>query len=428
MNTTLPESVKSNSPETGEIERYYADRKLLKKNVAFIILLSVGWSAAFTYINPLMQLGLKAAGVSDATLGLIAGVNSWLYGYLVMYFSWKSDRTVSRFGRRIPFLMISAPAIIAATILFPIFHVAWILIGIYIVKAIFMDMKAATIPLLNIDCVPRPLLARVGALNTMMVCVVSFLALRFGMGLADHNHYAPYWLGAGVLIITSAIGIFFIKEPPVRQTAEGSFRPWSAIKIAWTDRRAILLMAGVGLIQISTTMFNAWIWLYADKSLGVSRGQLGAIMSWGVIVPFLISYPAGMLIDRFRGVSMVAVYWGLALLATIWLTVFVRDSWTLTIGAMLIAAMGPFYNAADIKVYREADPKDVGSITSTNSCLRALIAGFASYVSGLLIQHNGGDYRVAFIFGAILTTCGFACIAVYEIWKRSARPALTAIS
>lgn len=396
------------------LAEFHADRGLLRRNVIFIIILSLGWSAAFTYINPLMQLGLKAAGVSDSMLGLIAGVNAWLYSYLVMYFSWKSDRTVSRFGRRIPYLIICAPVIVASVVLFPMFQWAAALIMLYMIKAIFMDVKAATIPLLNIDCVPRAMLARVNALNSMVVCVAGFLALRFGMALADRYHYAPYWLAGGLLIVTSTIGVLFIKEPPISRPAEGKFRPWSAMKVAWQDKRAILLMAGVGMIQIAATMCNAWIWLFADRDLGLTRGSLGAIMSWGIVVPFLLSYPAGCLIDRFRGLRMVVVYWLLAVGASLWLAFCVRDALTLGIAAMLMAAMGPLYGAADIKVYREADPKDVGSVTSTNSCLRALIAGLASYLSGVLIQHMGGDYRVAFLFGAVVATCGFVCIAIHS--------------
>lgn len=404
-----------------ELEAYYANRGLLKRNIAFIIILTLGWSAAFTYLNPLMQLGLKTSGVSDSMLGLIGGINAWLYSYLVMYFSWKSDRTVSRFGRRIPFLMISAPVIVGTIILFPMFQYAVALVALYMIKAIFMDVKAATIPLLNIDCVPRHMLGRINAINATMVCVVSFLALRFGMGLADHNHYAPYWVGAAILAITSLIGIYYIKEPPIRQKREGRFLPWSAMKVAWQDKRTILLMAGVGLIQISATMCNAWIWLFADKNLGVSRGELGAIMSWGIIVPFLISIPVGILIDRFRGIRMVAVYWVLSVTASLWLVFSANSPVTLTIAAMIIAAMGPFYGAADIKVYREADPKDVGSITSTNSCLRALIAGLASYASGLLIQHGGGDYRIAFVFGAAVSTLGFICMLIHSRLNKAPR-------
>ena len=397
---------------------YYSDRTLLWKNVAFIVLLTLGWSACFTFINPLIQLGLKGAGVSNSLLGLISGANGWIYSYLVMYFAWKSDHTVSRFGRRIPYLMISAPIIITCLVLFPIFKNAYILVLIFMVQAIFMDIKAATIPLLNIDCVPKGLLARIGSIGGMVGAILSFLSLRYGMKLAEQYHYGPYFAGALILTATTTAGVYYIKEPPIRQVGAGRFFPWSAMKVAWEDKSAILLMAGVGLIGVCSVICYAWIWLFATEKLEMNRGQLGAIMSWGILVPLLISYPAGHLIDRFRGIRIVALHWTLSILAAWWLITQVHNALTLTIGAMLMGAMGPFYGASDIKVYRDADRRHVGSITSTNSCLRGIINGMAVAISGFLIEWMKGDYRIAFAFGAFLTTIGFLCIVAYTQSKK----------
>lgn len=408
------------------LDIYYRDSRLLRRNIAFIIILSLGWAAAFTYIIPLMQLRLKSAGVSDSVLGMITGANSWIYSYLVMYFAWRSDHTRSRLGRRLPYLLISAPAIICALVMFPLFSIAWVLVAIYMVKAIFMDIKAATIPLLNIDCVPRNRLARVNALNAMALCVVNFLALRYGMGLADHHPYLPYCVGAALLVCTTSLGILFIKEPPVTPEPRGTFKPWSAMAIAWQDRKAILLMLGVGLMQTAAAMYFAWIWLFADKVLQLDRKGLGEIMAWGTLVPLFLSYLAGALIDRFQGMRMVVFYWLLAVTGCLWVAIKVDSPVTLIIGGILFALMNPFYIAVDVKVYREADPKNVGSITSTNSCLRGIIVGLATLISGFLVEWFGGNYRVAFLFGACTTTLGLICIAAYTlIRQRSSSPSVT---
>lgn len=410
------------SSQEEALAAYYADRRLLKRNILCVLVLTLGWSSCFAFLNPLLQLTLKAAGVGDSTLGMISGANGWIYSYLVMYFSWKSDNTVSRFGRRIPYLMISAPVIILSMALFPLFHVAWVLIAIFMANAIFMDIKAATIPLLNIDCVPRSYLARVNSLMPMVTCVISFLALRYGMRLADYSRVAPFWIGGAVLAVTTVVGVLFIREPPIKQKSGKRFMPWSAMKIAWEDKTVILLMLGVGLIQGVGVTSNAWIWLFANQELGLSRGDMGAAMAWGALVPLLVSFPSGCLIDRFRKMRMVAVYWGLSLLAAWWIVARVHDSLTLSIAAVLLAVSAPFYAAADIKVYRDADPRHIGSVTSTNSCLRGIINGLAVMVSGFLVQRFGGDYRVALIFGTLLATCGFLCIFVYS--RLNPKPAL----
>lgn len=77
-----------------------------------------------------------------------------------MYFSWKSDHTVSRWGRRVPYLWISTPGIIVTVALFPFMTCKWVLLVLVLIQLFFMDWKNSTISLLQIDLVPRNVLAR----------------------------------------------------------------------------------------------------------------------------------------------------------------------------------------------------------------------------------------------------------------------------
>ncbi len=57
----------------------------------------------------------------------------------------------------------SAPGVIITVIIFPFINVLWLLIGVGLIQAIYRDVEAATIPLLNIDCMPRRMLAHPNA-------------------------------------------------------------------------------------------------------------------------------------------------------------------------------------------------------------------------------------------------------------------------
>lgn len=412
----------SRSPE---MERYYADRGLLVRNVALISFLTIGWSVCFSYVNPLLILGLKGAGMSDEALGIQGSINSWLYGFLVMYFGWKSDRTITRFGRRIPYLFISAPIIIGALVLFPFFHNKWIMAATCILQSVFLDIKAATIPLLNIDCVPRRLLGRVNAAIGVAVAVFMFFALRYAMALSDKVYYLPFLLGAGLLVFTTT-SAFLIKEPPLHVAARPGehFRPWSTLKIVWqSEPIAFFLFAGITLLQGFTVMTWSWLTLFAAHDLHMSRTELGNYSSWAIFVPMLLSFPAGWLIDRYRGMRLLYFYIGMALLAAGYVIFHMKAPFDLTVVTILVALYGMFYSAADIKVYREVDPKDVGSFTSTNSCLRGLGNGAMIMVSGFIVEKSGDHYQAAFIFGAVMSVIGFLLLVLHDfLKKRKLRP------
>ena len=297
------------APLPTALESFYANRPLMWRNLAWFIVLSAGWSIVFTAITPLMTLRMNSpeVGMGERWIATIFSMNGYLVSFLVMCFSWKSDHTVSRWGRRIPYLWISAPPIIVTLLLFPLVHSRWLVVPLVAIQLFFMDMKNSTITLLPIDLVPRAMLARSMAIQTIMFNVTSFLALRYGMRLSDLNENAPYWLGAGILLCTTTLGLF-IREPPIREPTTERFKPWSALKVGWRDRRMILLMVSVPLLSATLTLYNAWIWLFAKNTLNLTRTDMGAALSWAMLLSTALAFPSAWLIDRVSPAKLIPAY------------------------------------------------------------------------------------------------------------------------
>ncbi len=102
---------KTPTTDATAVASYYADRKLMWRNVFWITFGHFGMALSMTILVPLMNLRLKAVGVSDSSVGLVTSANLWAVSFLVMYFSWKSDHCTSRLGRRTPFVLMSLPFI-----------------------------------------------------------------------------------------------------------------------------------------------------------------------------------------------------------------------------------------------------------------------------------------------------------------------------
>ncbi len=398
---------------TPELATYYGDRRLMWRNLGLILLLNVGWSVCFTVLGPLMQLRLNYLGVSVETLGLLSGVNGWVYSYAVMYFAWKSDHTVSRFGRRIPYLFLTSPIIILAVILFSFVHAIWLLILLALLQMFFTDIKAAVIPLLNIDCMPRRLLARAAAPGAIIMGLVNFMGLRFGMGLADHSETTPYILGAVIVAAVTLVAGFLIKEPPVPIPAKEKFRPWSAMKVAWKHPRTVLLMAAVALFQTFQMVYWGWIWLYAKNVLHMSRTDIGLTTSWSILVSVALSFPIGWMVDRVSPYKILPCYCLLAGTA-LWFLLHISRPFDLLITASLVAVYASMYGAADIMVYRQSHPSEIGSVTSTNSCLRGFYNGCLGMGGGIFIEKTGGHYDYAFIAAFLLTCLGLVPLFLFR--------------
>lgn len=395
------------------LRAYYENRPLMWRNLGFILFLNLGWAVSFTVVGPLMQLRVNSLGLNEAGIGIIGSINSWAYSFLVMYFAWKSDHTVSRLGRRIPYLFISAPIIILSFVLFPFVHVLWLLVALWLLQMLFTDIKAATIPLLNIDCMPRRMLARTGAPAAILTAIVTFFALREGMALSEIAEWLPYVLGALVLLATTLVGGFSIKEPPVRNPTTEKFRPWSAMKVAWTDRRKVVQMAACSMFQTYQIVFNGWIWLFAVNKLGLARSEVAIAISWSILCGVLAVFPISWLVDRFSPYRLMP-FFCLISVGSLLLFLNIRDINTLILATCLQAMVQPLYNSADIMVYRTTEPANIGSVTSTNSCLRGFYNGCVAVFIGWLIHSSGGDYHWAYILACSLTVLGLIPLYLYR--------------
>lgn len=408
------------SPEAAspKLVAYYSNRQLMWRNLALILFLNLGWAVSFTVVGPLIQLRLNSLGISEGGLGLMAALNSWIYCYAVMYFAWKSDHTVSRFGRRIPYLFISAPPIIMAFVFFPFTPWVWVLVGLALLQMFFTDIKAATIPLLNIDCMPRHLLARAAAPAAIVMGAMNFLAMRYGIQMADWHEAMPYLLAAALLTITTLTGGFLIKEPPVQNPTTEKFRPWSAMTVAWKDKRKIALMISVSLFQTFQIVYGMWIWLYAKNILHLTRTETAHTISWSILVSVALAFPIGWAIDRISPYKLLPCFCALAGLA-LWLLLRITSPIHLIAVAALVSVLGSLYGASDIMVYRTAHPAEIGSVTSTNSCLRGFYNGCLGLFTGWMIEHLGGRYDYAFIFAFAMTTLGLVPLFFYRHLMRT---------
>lgn len=397
------------------LKDYYGNRKLMWQNLSWLIVLNGGWTLVFGAISPLMQLRMNSpqVGMGEGMIATIGAINGYVVSFLVMYFSWKSDHTISRWGRRIPYLWVSAPGIIITVAMFPFIDNKWILLGVLIVQMFFSDWKASTISLLGIDMVPRSMLARTGSIQTIAMSLIMFLSLRYGMRLPEVSESFPYLLGAGVLIITSLLAGSMMKEPPIKKPQTEPFKPWSALKVGWKDRRLIVLMVGTSLLNATSMMYGMWVWLFAKNVLHLTRTDMGASLAWATLLTTALAYPAAWMLDRFNPYKMVGLYVLMQLALCITLMT-VHNATGLVVVSFVAVLSSSVSSAAGLILWRSMPAEDVGSITAAAAFLNNALNATLIFASGQLIERLGKNYYAAFIFGFGVTLCGFTLLMVFR--------------
>jgi MFS family permease len=421
--TSLLTDCEETSPprEDANLRTFYADKPRMWRNVFWVTFGHFGMALAMTIVEPLMSLRLKAIGVSDSGIGLLASANLWGVSFLVMYYSWKSDHCISRLGRRTPFVLLSLPFVTLAIVLFPLFSATWLLIGLMIVYFFFNDVKASTYPLLAIDCVSKDVLARVSGLVAIMTSLAGFLSSRIGAKMADMHPVRVFVLAAAANLLATLLAMWQIKEPPIFHPTRERFNLLAPIKIAARDKRILVLMVAVALLNAFPMVFKTWVWFYAKSRLGLSIGQTGAAMSWGMLLQMGVSYPAGWLIDRFGSYVALLLEWVLMLALAVF-SLGVRDSAGLVLLTVLYSLVMPLKVAGDAILWKTMDKADTGSYTSTVALIRNFCTGTVIAISGFLIKWTG-SYLVAFWFGFALSSIALIVFFVYRhLMRRRKNP------
>jgi hypothetical protein len=284
------------------------------------------------------------------------------------------------------------------------------LIALTVVQMLATDAKASTFPLLNIDCVRKDVLARMDSVNAIACGLVSFIGVRYGMRLADVTEWLPYMLGAGIICMTTYAATF-IKEPPILNPATETFKPWSALKVGWSDKRNIIMMLGVATIHAFLAMYSTWIWLYAKNDLHIERADCANALSWSALIGVALAFPIGWAIDKLGSYKIITVFWILEVLGFIY-GMRVNSVNGLIILSIIACFTAPFYTGANMLVFKTCHPSAVGSMTSSASFLRNMVIGTIVFVSGYMIQQTH-NYKNAFILGICVSTFGLTMFGLY---------------
>lgn len=398
-----------------ELAAYYANKPLMYRNVALIGLCNVGWGVVDKIVVPLTVLRLLELGLRENYQATMNSANAYALSFLVMYFAWKSDHTVSRIGRRKPFLFLAAPFIIGAIALFPLFdeaHLLWVLVALYLIKMFFMDIKASTFPLLSIDCVPKDILARANSVLAIAAGLVGFVAMRYAGDLNNIATWLPFALGAGIMTLTTVCA-WWIVEPPVRHPTKEKFKIWSTFKVAAEDKRIFWLMAGVAMINSYMTMNTAWLWFWAKETLHLERGEIFQALSWAGLLNIVLAYPIGWVIDRFGGLRVVFLFFTGQIACFLWV-LNVHDKSGLIVLSLATTLIAPLYAGADMMIFKSAPRRDIGSYTSTNSCLRNFYNATLGLVAGWSIFALGHNFVVGFSIGIVMSTVGLVMFLIHH--------------
>lgn len=396
------------------------------------------WSMRDRSVGPMAQWYLNNLGVPNLLFGLLVSSFPAAVGLILgPIISVKSDRHRGRWGRRIPFLLVTTPMAtfgmlgLAAT---P-FIARWVhgffpdqselLVSVVCFGVFWAAFEFATIAgqavfggLIN-DVVPRPLLGRFYGLFRAVSLIDGMIFNFWVMGKVP-DHFTLILIIVGVFYGTAFMWVCMrVKEgeyaPPPR--AEANVAPiagaWAGARLyfreCFSSRYYVSIFVMLMTAALAFGPINVFSIPYA-KSLGVSMDTYGKALALTYLISLVLSYFLGWLADVFHPLRVsIATLIGYVMVSA-WGGLFATTPQSFLSAWVLHGVLSGCYFTSAASLGQRLFPHDkYAQFASAAGMVLAPANMVLAPAVGMVI--DGGVYRHSFTAGCIL-----AIMALVSSW------------
>ncbi len=396
-----------------------------------------------SFIKPnILPLMMRDIGASNRSIALITiSIPSLMTMLFLPFISVKSDRFRSRWGRRIPFLLVGTPFLTLFLILIgfsgPIARwlhgllgpgqtvspqmVALCTIGFFVICSQFFELLAvsAYMCLIN-DVVPEAFLARFLALFSIIGRLSNFVFCMFILGNALTHTRAIFVTVSLLFLVAFMLIAWRVKEgsyPPPPPLEPGGVRKVTGyFRECFGRPYYVFFFLGTTFFDVAGTV--GVFQVFFIQSIGMTLEQYGQIAAWTGIPVLLLMYPAGALVDRIhplRAVLLCLIGYNLSSLAML---VFARGLVSYAVLSCFGVVLTAVFTVAKTPMYMRLLPKDrYGQFASAAALISSAAIIIFSYAGGAFMDWVR-NYRYIFVWNVLFQSLGFGFLyLVYRHWR-----------
>jgi len=283
-----------------------------KLDVKKTLLLSFGFfasSIAWSVYNSFVPQILEGFIASTTLIGFIMTFDN-IFGVIFQpLFGGLSDRTRTRFGRRMPYIFIGLPICAVAFTIIPRMGSLPSLMAVVIIFTFVMSAWRSPVVALMPDITPGPLRSQANGIVNLLGGVGSLIAFFAGGILFNIGGFPlPFLMSAVMMLLALAVLALFVREPkeaytplPSAGQAEAGEGIPQEVKIKKTElkltkeekKSLLLILFGVFFWFTGYNAVETFFTLYATNTLGMSPGDASMTLSIFSLTFLVFAVPAG---------------------------------------------------------------------------------------------------------------------------------------
>lgn len=242
---------------------------------------------------------LYAKFIQDkANIGWVMTLDNWLALTLTPIIGYLSDKTRTRYGRRIPYLLVGAPLAAIFIFLIPFGWASSLVMLISFTVLMNLSMASFRSPVIALmpDITPPELRSKANGIINFMGGL-GYIAATFG-GSILYKMYPgyPFFAAAALLAAVALIFFLWIREP---QGAQEKAERFTIGRIQ--DSSALFMLLAIFFWFIAYNSVETWLTTYGTEHLGHDTAKVAGLLTFSGGAFLLMAIPAGFLAEGFWG-------------------------------------------------------------------------------------------------------------------------------
>jgi len=327
-----------------------------------------------------------------------------------------SDRLRTKIGRRMPFILIGAPVGALAFGLIPVAAVLPLFVACTSTLLLSMAFWRTPVVALMPDITPSRYRSQANGIINLMGGIGTIIASLVGSTLYEINVNFPFWMGSGLVIVAALLVFIFIKEPKEYEESEKQPNMFQSLGELFRDKdkSGLRILFAIFFWFLAYTGVEAFLTLYATKSLGIPEGDAGRLTGHMGIFFVLFAMIAGVVGSRIG--RRVTISIGIVGMAALLLTIALLPADLLSVSLTKLPALGTirvlnlflmgagiawsFININSLPMVVDlTTAARIGTFTGLYYLFSTFSAIVGPNLNGLIVQLNHNNYTTMLYVG-----------------------------
>lgn len=259
-------------------------------------------SIVWSIYNLAVPLYLKDLGLSGVAVGSIMTIDNVFAIIFLPLFGFLSDRTATKYGRRMPYLLIGVPLSAAAFLFIPFsrHNLTFLMMSIIALNLFMSIYRAPTVALMP-DVTPRQLRSKANGIINFMGGIGTAAAYLLSGLLFDISEHIPYAATSFILIVTIILMYNLIHEPDKIHDDQNDVKEQRNSVAADVNRSKVSLVFLLLAIFLWFSGFNAvetFFSTYGEEVLNVDKGMSSYLLLTVSALFLVFAIPAGLIAGK----------------------------------------------------------------------------------------------------------------------------------